>query len=198
MKLSQLVIASHNAHKVREIGEMIAPFGISVKSAAEANIKEPEETGTTFAENAALKAEHAAKATGLPALADDSGLVVHAIGGAPGIYSARWAADNNYARAFEQIQAALADNAPDMQKMDANFTCVLALSIPGQKTQLFEGRVDGRLTFPPRGTRGFGYDPIFVPNGHTITFGEFGPAEKNRISHRGRAFEKFLKTLSAN
>ncbi|MDE3038559.1 MAG: non-canonical purine NTP pyrophosphatase, partial [Pseudomonadota bacterium] len=126
----------------------------------------------------------------------DSGLVVPAIGGAPGIYSARWAGpDKNFARAFEQIEAALADNAPDMRKMDAHFTCVLALSIPGDKTQLFEGRVDGRITFPPRGNQGFGYDPIFIPKGYDITFGEFNPAEKNRISHRRRAFTKFLSFL---
>lgn len=196
MTFTHLLIASHNAHKVREIGEMIAPLGISVMPAAAANIEEPEETGATFAENAALKAEHAMTKSGKAALADDSGLVVPAIGGAPGIYSSRWAGpDQNYPQAFQQIQEALADNAPDTRKLDAHFACVLALSVPGRKTELFEGRINGRLTFPPRGNRGFGYDPIFTPNGYDITFGEFDPAEKNRISHRRQAFQKFLKYL---
>jgi XTP/dITP diphosphohydrolase len=186
-----LVIASHNAGKVAEIGEMIAPLGIRVTSATEANIEEPEETGSTFEANAELKAVHASQASHLPSLADDSGLVVPAIGGAPGIYSARWAGPNkDFAAAFTRIQKELDD-----KPADAYFICVLALSIPGQKTELFEGRIDGTLTFPPRGNKGFGYDPIFIPQGHDITFGEFDPAEKNAISHRARAFRKFLAYL---
>lgn len=194
--IKELVIASHNAGKVKEIGEMIAPLGIKVLSATEAGVSEPEETGTTFAENAALKAEHAAAASKLPSLADDSGLVVTSIGGAPGIYSARWAGPNkDFNAAFERIKEAIMDNAPDNQKYDAHFICALALAVPGTKTHTFEGRIDGRLIFPPRGNKGFGYDPIFIPNGYEITFGEMDPAEKNRISHRGRAFTKFLQFL---
>ncbi len=186
-----LVIASHNAGKVAEIAELIAPLKIKVISASKANIVEPEETGSTFAENAALKAEHAATASGLPALSDDSGLVVPAIGGAPGIYSARWAgANKDFSIAFARIQKELQNN-----PADAYFICVLALSIPNEQTRLFEGRIDGTLTFPPRGDKGFGYDPIFIPNGYPITFAEIDPVEKNRISHRARAFAKFLDFL---
>ena len=186
-----LVIASHNAGKVREIGELLAPLGIDAISATEAQIDEPEETGSTFAANAELKACHASDASGLPSLADDSGLVVPAIGGAPGIYSARWAGPNkDFSAAFARIQKELGD-----KPADAYFICVLALSVPGQAVQLFEGRIDGKLTFPPRGDKGFGYDPIFIPHDYDITFGEFDPAKKNRISHRARAFEKFLNYL---
>jgi XTP/dITP diphosphohydrolase len=189
--LSSVVIASHNEGKVKEIAELIAPLGIRAISATEANIIEPEETGATFAENAALKAEHASTAKGMPALADDSGLVVPAIGGAPGIYSARWAGPNkDFSVAFARIQKELGD-----KTTDAHFICVLALSIPGTGTELFEGRIDGKLTFPPRGEKGFGYDPIFIPDGYDITFAEINPAEKNRISHRARAFQKFLVFL---
>lgn len=186
-----IIIASHNEGKVREIGELIAPLGIRAISATEAKISEPEETGTTFAENAALKAEHASQGSGMPSLADDSGLVVPGIGGQPGIYSARWAGPKkDFSVAFDRIKKELGD-----KPADAYFICLLALSIPGKDTELFEGRVDGMLTFPPRGDKGFGYDPIFIPNGYSITFGEFDPAEKNRISHRAQAFEKFLKQL---
>ncbi len=186
-----LVIASHNAGKVKEIGELIAPLGIKVLSATDANIEEPEETGATFVANAELKARHASDASGMPSLADDSGLVVPAIGGAPGIYSARWAGPNkDFTAAFKRIEDELGD-----QSHAAYFICVLALSVPGEETQIFEGRIDGTLTFPPRGTKGFGYDPIFIPEGHKVTFGEFDPVGKNRISHRARAFEKFLHHL---
>jgi XTP/dITP diphosphohydrolase len=196
--MKRIVIASHNAGKVAEIGEMLTPLGLQVLSAADANIPEPEETGTTFLENAKLKAEHAAAKSKLPSLADDSGLVVPAIGGAPGIYSARWAgADKNFSSAFDQIEAAIADNAPDNRKPGAHFICALAFSRPNDKTQFFEGRVNGRLIFPPRGDKGFGYDPIFIPDGYDLTFGEIDAAIKNRISHRARAFAKFLEFLKA-
>lgn len=186
-----LVIASHNKGKVVEIAEMIAPLGIRAISATEANIDEPEETGSTFAANASLKSEHAAASCRMPSLSDDSGLVIPAIDGAPGIYSARWAGPNkDFAAAFARIQKELGD-----KPAAAYFICVLALSIPGKKTEIFEGRIDGTLTFPPRGDKGFGYDPIFIPEGYDITFGEIDPAIKNHISHRARAFAKFLKFL---
>ena len=186
-----LIIASHNAGKVREIGELIAPLGIRAISASEAGVDEPEETGDSFAENATLKSEYSCLMTGLAALADDSGLVVPAIGGAPGIYSARWAGPNkDFKVAFDRIQEELGD-----LPTDAYFICVLALSIPGTPPHIFEGRIDGTLTFPPRGDKGFGYDPIFVPEGHSKTFAELDPAYKNSISHRARAFAQFLEFL---
>lgn len=188
-----LVIASHNAGKVAEIGELIAPLGIPVLSATAAGVDEPEETGDTFIANATLKAENACNISGLPSLADDSGLVVPAIGGAPGIYSARWAGPNkDFPAAFARIQTELGD-----KSADAYFVCVLALAIPSQTTEVFEGRVHGTLLFPPRGTKGFGYDPIFIPRGHTQTFGEIEPAIKNSISHRAEAFSLFLSHLKA-
>jgi len=189
-----LVIASHNAGKVVEIGKLIAPLGIKVISATDANVDEPEETGDSFAENAALKSEYSSQLTRFPALADDSGLVVPAIGGAPGIYSARWAGPNkNFTVAFDRIQKELGD-----KSAHAYFVCMLALTIPGSGTHLFEGRINGTLTFPPRGEKGFGYDPIFIPDGYDTTFAEFDPALKNRISHRAQAFAKFLDFLKGN
>lgn len=188
-----LVIASHNKGKVLEIGELVVPLGIKVMSATQANISEPEETGDSFAANAALKAEHAAAHAKLPALADDSGLVVPAIGGAPGIYSARWAGpDKDFNIAFERIRKELGD-----KPANAYFVCALALWLPDSGVHLFEGRIDGMLTFPPRGTKGFGYDPIFIPEGYTQTFAEIDPVEKNHISHRAHAFEKLLSFLGA-
>ena len=186
-----LVIASHNQGKVKEIAAMLSPLGISVRSAADANIEEPEETGSTFAENAALKAEHAAAKTNLPCLADDSGLAVPALGGAPGIYSARWAGPNkDFSVAFERIKTELKNQDPH-----AYFMCVLALCIPGDQTYLFEGRIDGSLSFPARGEKGFGYDPVFIPENYDITFAEMNPDDKNRMSHRARAFAQFLDFL---
>lgn len=189
-----LVIASHNSGKVREIAEMIAPLGIEALSAAQANIDEPEETGDTFDANASLKSENACAISGLPSLADDSGLVVPAIGGAPGVYSARWAGPGkDFSIAFHRIAQELGD-----KPADAYFISVLALSIPGRKTVLFEGRVYGTLTFPARGTQGFGYDPIFIPQGYDQTFGELSPGVKSAISHRARAFAAFLAYLREN
>ena len=215
---NKLIIASHNKGKVLEINELVAPLGIMAVSANEAGIAEPEETGDTFEANATLKAEHATMATGLPALADDSGLVVPAIGGQPGIYSARWAPDKDFNVAFKRIQDELKKSALDQQVKpalshassenqqifgealySAHFICVLALCLPHgnhSHTHLFKGRIDGKLTFPPRGDKGFGYDPIFIPDGYDITFGEFDPALKNKISHRARAFEQFLQFLN--
>lgn len=185
-----LVIASHNAGKVREISELLHPLGFSVLSASEAGVDEPEETGLTFADNAILKSENALRLSGKASLSDDSGLVVPAIGGAPGIYSARWAVNKDFVPAFERIRTELGS-----KPADAYFVCVLALSVPGKTTQVFEGRIHGRLTFPPRGSLGFGYDPIFIPEGYEQTFGEIDPAHKNGISHRSKAFALFLNYL---
>lgn len=197
----RLVIASHNPGKVREIAELLRPFDVTAISAGELGLPEPEETGTTFAENALLKANAAALESGLPTLADDSGLVVPALDGAPGIYSARWAgADKNFATAMERIERELAARTrthavPDRR---AYFVCALALCWPAiayggtPVARAFEGRVDGRLVWPPRGTRGFGYDPMFVADGQTQTFGEMDPAIKHAISHRAAAFHQLV------
>jgi len=194
VKLSRgdtLLVATHNPGKLREIRELLAPFGIRAKGAAEMRVPEPEETGTTFAENALLKAKAAAHSSGLPALADDSGLCVAALAGAPGIYSARWAGpDKDFAVGISRIESELRGKGA-MQSL-AKFVCVLALAAPAGETGTFEGEVCGHLQFPPRGSKGFGYDPIFVPEGLSQTFGEIDPARKHAISHRARAFEKFL------
>ena len=185
---SRLVIASHNAGKVREIAALVGPHGISVASAGALGLPEPEETGTSFAENAALKAEAAANAANLPALADDSGLAVTALDGQPGIHSARWAGPSrDFAAAMQRVEDALADTAD----RSAHFVCALALAWPGGGTDIFEGRVDGQLVWPPRGDRGFGYDPVFLPDGHSETFGEMEPEAKHAISHRAAAFRSF-------
>src|SRR4051812_8827177 len=184
-----LVIASHNAGKVAEIGELIAPLGIRVLSATEAGIDEPEETGQTFADNAALKAAHATHASGLPALADDSGLVVPAIDGAPGIHSARWAGpDRDFSVAIERVIAALRARYGSFAAADlrAAFVAVLCLAWPDGHLELFEGRCEGHLVERPRGPHAFGYDPIFVPADDTRTFAEMSAAEKHSRSHRGR------------
>lgn len=187
---SRLVVASHNQGKVREIFELLAPTGIAVKGAAELGLPEPEETGTTFAANAILKARAAATASHCYALADDSGLSVAALNGAPGIYSARWAGE---ARDFTVAMAKIKHLFDELKLTDhaAKFVCALALSDAQGHTEVFEGEVRGHLEFPPRGSHGFGYDPIFVAEGMTQTFGEIDPAAKHAISHRARAFAKF-------
>ena len=188
---SELVVASHNEGKVREIGELLEPYGLKVLGAGALGIPEPEETGTTFSENAKLKAEAAMRASGRPALADDSGLCVAALDGAPGIYSARWAGEKkDFRLAMKRVEEKMGGS-PDKR---AFFVCALALAAPGAETEIFEGRVYGALDFPPRGDRGFGYDPIFVPEGQRFTFGEMDPKTKHAISHRARAFEKFAKS----
>ena len=187
----RLVVASHNPGKVREIMELIAPFGIAALGAAELGLPEPEETGSSFAANAALKAEAAMKDCGLPALSDDSGLCVAALDNAPGIYSARWAGPTkDFRLAMRRVEEELQDS--ESHDARAFFVCALALAAPRAATQIFEGRVYGSLTFPPRGHLGFGYDPIFVPEGYRMTFGEMPPAEKHAMSHRARAFAKFV------
>jgi XTP/dITP diphosphohydrolase len=187
----RVVIASHNEGKVREIAELFAPLGVACISAASVGLPEPEETGATFADNAVLKAVAAAKASGMLALADDSGLEVAALGGAPGIHSARWGGpDKDFGLAMQRVQHDLAAiGATDRR---ANFVCVLALAAADGTAQIFQGTVFGTLTWPPRGSRGFGYDPIFVPDGYDATFGEMEPGLKNRLSHRMRAFEQLM------
>lgn len=181
----RLVIASHNPGKVREIAELLAPFGAQVVSAGELMLPEPEETGQSFVENAELKARAAALATGLPALADDSGLAVAALGGDPGIYSARWAGPaRDFSYAMKKIEKALG-NSPDRR---AHFVCALSLAWPDGHVESFEGFVHGKLVWPPRGNQGFGYDPMFLPNDHSETFGEMAPQAKHDISHRAAAF----------
>jgi XTP/dITP diphosphohydrolase len=188
---SQLVIASHNPGKVREIGELLAPFGVAVVSAGDLGLPEPEETGTTFEANAELKGLAAARAAKLPALADDSGLVVHALGGEPGIYSARWAGPaKDFAVAMCKVEDALvAKRATDRS---AHFVAALTLAWPDGHLETFRGEIHGTLVWPPRGTMGFGYDPMFQPEGETRTFGEIEPVTKHGMSHRARAFEKLV------
>jgi len=192
---STLVVASHNPGKVREIEELLAPFGIVTKGAAELGLPEPEETETTFAGNAALKARAAANASGLAALADDSGLAVTALGGAPGIYSARWAGEaKDFSLAMRRVERELTEKGA--KDLSAKFVCALALAEPGNEPEIFEGKVHGHLVFPPRGARGFGYDPIFVADGMSETFGEIDPAQKHAMSHRARAFAKLVAALT--
>lgn len=193
-----LVIASHNAGKVREIRDLLAPYGIEPVSAASLDLPEPEETGTTFAANALLKAVSACDLSGLPALADDSGLCVEALGGEPGVYTANWAETEDGSRdwymAMQKVEERLLALGPDVSR-SAYFTCTLAVAWPDSSDALFEGRVHGALTWPPRGEMGFGYDPVFVPNGRTETFAELPPGEKHAISHRADAFGKLVAAL---
>ena len=193
---ARLVVASHNSGKVREILDLVAPHGLSVVSAADLGLPEPEETGSTFAENAHLKAAAAARAANLPALSDDSGLEVEALGGDPGIFSARWAdRARNFAPAMQRVADALKQGgAWQDEGPRANFTAVLCLAWPDGEAALFEGKVYGHLVWPPRGSKGFGYDPMFVADGHALTFGEMEPDAKHAISHRARAFHEFART----
>jgi XTP/dITP diphosphohydrolase len=193
----RLVIASHNEGKVREIGELLAPYGIETVSAKALGLPEPEETGTTFVANAELKARAAADLAGLPALADDSGLCVDALGGEPGIFSARWAQTDrgrDFGEAMRRVEAAIAATGPSPSR-DAHFVCALALAWPDGHIEWFEGRVDGTLVWPPRGDKGFGYDPVFLPLGSEETFGEIDPAAKHAISHRADAFRQLVAAV---
>jgi XTP/dITP diphosphohydrolase len=184
----RLVIASHNQGKVEELSALLAPFEIDTVPAVSLGIPEPDETGDSFEANAALKAKAAAMTSGLPAIADDSGLVVPALDGAPGIYSARWAGPaKDFRIAMQRVHRELAD-----RDRSAWFVAVLALAWPDGDLELFRGEVAGNLVWPPRGKHGFGYDPIFVPEGGVATFGEIDPTEKHKISHRARAFAKLV------
>jgi XTP/dITP diphosphohydrolase len=210
LESGRLVIASHNPGKVREIAELLGPHGIEPISAAELDLPEPDEIGTTFIDNADLKARAAADLSGLPALADDSGLCVEALGDRPGIFSARWAladprvppeagpgevtGERDFNRAMKRVQDELEALDPDASR-NAHFICALAVCWPDGHSEWFEGRIDGVLTWPPRGDRGFGYDPIFVPAGREETFGEMDPAAKHAISHRADAFRKLVAAL---
>jgi XTP/dITP diphosphohydrolase len=190
--IRKIVLATHNPHKAGEIAALLQPCGIDIVSAGDLGLPEPDETGTSFAENAVLKAVLAAQGAGIPALADDSGLSVTALGGDPGIYSARWAGpEKDFGAAMKKVHEAMGRHAD----RSAHFVCTLALAFPHGECEIFEGRIDGALVWPPRGDKGFGYDPMFVPEGHTLTFGEMTPEEKQGISHRTRAFEKFINFL---
>jgi XTP/dITP diphosphohydrolase len=187
---NQLVIATHNAGKLREIAALLAPFGVTVSSAADHGLAEPEETEDTFAGNARIKAHFAAQATGLPALSDDSGITVAALGGAPGVYTADWAETPN-GRDFEMAMTRVWDlleaaDAPAPRL--AAFNCTLCLAWPDGHDEIFEGRVDGQVVWPMRGVNGFGFDPVFLPDGETETFGEMDPIKKHEMSHRATAF----------
>ncbi|WP_319533325.1 RdgB/HAM1 family non-canonical purine NTP pyrophosphatase [uncultured Cohaesibacter sp.] len=196
-----LVVASHNQGKIREIRELLAHYGLSVKTASELELEEPEETGTTFEANAELKALASAKATGLPALADDSGFAVDALDGDPGIYSARWAGpDRDFAMAMRNVEEKLQQKgATEPKDRTGRFIAVLCLAWPDGETQFFRGEVQGTVVWPPRGDKGFGYDPMFMPEGHDITFGEmtsdqkhgWKPGGKEGLSHRSHAFKLF-------
>ena len=194
---SKIVIASHNEGKVRELGELFEPYGITCVSAGSLDLPEPEETGDTFEANALLKAHASAKGSGMLALADDSGLEVEALGGDPGIHSARWGGpDKDFDLAMQKVHEALEATGGAFSR--ANFTCALALAAPNDDDIVFSGRVFGHIQWPPQGTRGFGYDPIFVPEDHQETFGEMDPALKNALSHRMRAFEQLMAATYAD
>ena len=203
----RLVVASHNPGKIVEINDLVRPFGVEAISAGTLGISEPDESASTFAGNAQLKALHSARASGLPALSDDSGLEVEALGGAPGIYSARWAGPSkDFVAAMQKVAGEVRAKgawpaAGEAAGPRASFMCALCLAWPDGATQIFEGRIVGHLIWPPRGGRGFGYDPMFLPeDGHlsggtgdgTLTFGEMNPQAKHAISHRARAFAQFV------
>ncbi len=198
----KILIATHNAGKLREMRELLAPYGIGAVSAGELNLDEPEETGMTFAANAQIKAQAGAKASGLPSFADDSGICVAGLDGAPGIYSARWAVDKKFDAAMTRIDAELlAKGIGREAERKAWFISALCIAWPDGHLEEFEGRIDGVLVWPPRGTAGFGYDPMFLPEGHTRTFGEMTSEEKHglptdgsrALSHRARAFQDLAK-----
>jgi len=189
-----LVIASHNPGKVREIGVLLEPLGVRAIAAGSLNLDEPEETEDSFSGNALLKARAAAHAAGLPALADDSGLSVSALNGSPGIYSARWAGpDKDFSFAMARVNEALGN----VRDRRAKFVCALAIAHPSGGNAVFEGEVSGEIVWPPRGEKGFGYDPVFQPDGHRITFGEMDPTAKHGMSHRAAAFNRLLAAWHA-
>jgi len=190
----KLVVATHNPGKLVEINDLLGPHGMDAISAGSLGIPEPEETETTFAGNARLKALHAATTSGLPALSDDSGLCVDELGGDPGVYSARWAGPaKDFAMAMRDVEEKLKGKGATLAaRRRAHFVSALCLAWPDGHAEVFEGRVDGTLVWPPRGTRGFGYDPMFQPDGFERTFGEMEPAQKHAMSHRARAFAKLI------
>jgi len=189
-----LLVATHNAGKLEEIAHLLQPYGVRVIGAAERNLPEPDETETTFLGNARIKAHAAARATGLPALADDSGIEIDALGGAPGVHTADWAetaTGRDFVMAMTRVHDMLLENKA-RQPWTARFCCTLVLAWPDGHDEVFEGTVDGWVVWPMRGTEGHGYDPIFQPEGYDVTFAEMDRWEKNRISHRAEAFRKFI------
>ena len=193
----KVIVASHNSGKVREIKSLLKPYSFTIQSASDLKIKEPKETGKNFIENAILKAKFVSKKSGCIALADDSGLCINLLNGEPGIYSARWAGkDKDFKLAIKKIEKKLIKIDPNSNiKYRSHFCCALALSFPNGQTISFQGKVYGQLQFPAKGLNGFGYDPIFVPNGYKKTFGEMNYSYKERISHRQKAFKKLKKYL---
>ncbi|MGH6855039.1 MAG: RdgB/HAM1 family non-canonical purine NTP pyrophosphatase [Aestuariivirga sp.] len=190
----RLAVATHNPGKLSEIADLLAPHGVVAVSAGALGISEPEETEDNFAGNAKLKALHTALASGLPALADDSGLCVDALGGEPGVHSARWAGPRkDFAMAMRNVEEKL--QAMGVPARTAHFISALCIAWPDGHCEIFEGRVDGSLVWPPRGKQGFGYDPMFVPDGFAMTFGEMDPAQKHSLSHRARAFRKLVDAI---
>ena len=195
MKPNKIVIASHNDKKIAEIKNMLTPFNIEVLSATELDLPDVEETGKTFAENAILKAKTLANLCGLPCLGDDSGLCVDALDGRPGVYSARYAPNRDFNQGMDMLIHELENSGTN--NWSAHFSCVLAFALPNSECTLFEGRVDGKIVAQKSGTNGLGYDPIFCPDGYNKTFACFSQEEKAAISHRGRAFKKFISWLQS-
>lgn len=194
MKLNKILFASHNAGKIAEITNMLAPLGIDVISAADTSFPDVEETGSTFAENSLLKSQTIAKALGVPCIADDSGLCVDALNGAPGVYSARYAPNRDFDKGMDKLLAEMEKS--EIKSRKAHFACVVSLAYPDGRYKLFEGRVDGKIAFEKmRGSEGFGYDPVFIPDGCDCSFAQMSKEEKNKISHRGRAMQKFKEYL---
>ncbi|MFC5385064.1 RdgB/HAM1 family non-canonical purine NTP pyrophosphatase [Aquamicrobium segne] len=202
----KIIVASHNEGKLREFADLMAPFGFEARSAREFGLPEPEETGTTFEENAYIKAFAAAKATGLPALSDDSGLCIDALNGDPGVYTANWAeiegGKRDFVMAMEKAEAALQEaGAIEPQQRSGRFVAVICLAFANGEAEYYRGEVEGRMVWPPRGELGFGYDPAFLPDGHALTFGEmtaqqkhgWKPGDAEALSHRARAFQKFAR-----
>ena len=192
--LKKILLATHNSGKIKELTEMLTPFKVEVVSASQLNLPDVEETGTTFAENAALKAETLSNLTNLPCLADDSGLCVDALDGRPGVYSARYAPERNFNLAMDKLIAEL--KATENNDWSAHFSCVLAFKEPQKRICFFEGRVNGKIIDSPRGAKGFGFDPIFVPDGFSSTFAEMSQEQKAAISHRGQALQQFIKKVA--
>ncbi|RJG46753.1 RdgB/HAM1 family non-canonical purine NTP pyrophosphatase [Mesorhizobium sp. DCY119] len=204
----EIVVASHNEGKLREFADLMAPFGFQAKSAKEYGLPEPDETGTTFEENAFIKAFASAKATSLPALSDDSGLVVDALGGQPGVYTANWAekpdGTRDFGMAMQRTEVALHEvGATDPEDRKGRFVAVICVAWPDGHAEYFRGEAEGTLVWPPRGEKGFGYDPVFMPDGHDLTFGEmtaeqkhgWKPGQDEALSHRARAFQKFARAM---
>lgn len=194
MKLEEIVFASHNEGKIKEIKKLLAPYGIKVKSALDMDLPDVEETGKTFEENSLLKSRTIAKLVNMPCLADDSGLCVDALDGAPGVYSARYAPNRDFDKGMEKLLAEM-EKSPNKSR-NAHFSCVISLAWPDGQYKVFAGQVDGKIAFHKMGAGGFGYDPLFVPEGFTSSFAQMSQEEKNKISHRGRAVEKLKDFLN--